>query len=275
MPLPKRVFGHGFVLNKGEKMSKSVGNVVDPFDLVKAYGRDQLRYFFLREVMFGQDGNYTPEAIANRINADLANNLGNLAQRSLSMIFKNCDGKIPTPGAFTAEDKAILRQGRRPVRDRAHRDGPAGDHQISRCRLERRSPTPTAISRPKSRGRKRRPIRSGWTTILYVTAEVVRQFAILAQPAMPDACASCSTLLAVPAAARTFAVARRKPAASYAGTPIPEPQGVFPRYVDPAAEADKPAAHRPRRKPIAKAAKEAKRAAEREKQQNANKDKTS
>ena len=89
-------------------MSKSVGNVVDPFDLVKAYGRDQVRYFFLREVMFAQDGNYSPEAIANRINADLANNLGNLAQRSLSMIYKNCDGKIPSPGAFTAEDEAIL-----------------------------------------------------------------------------------------------------------------------------------------------------------------------
>ena len=100
LELPKRVFSHGFVLNKGEKMSKSVGNVVDPFDLVKAYGRDAVRYFFLREVMFGQDGNYSPEAIANRINADLANNLGNLAQRSLSMIFKNCDGAIPAHGAL-------------------------------------------------------------------------------------------------------------------------------------------------------------------------------
>ncbi len=96
--LPKRIFSHGFVLSKGEKISKSVGNVVDPFDLVRAYGRDQVRYFFLREVMFGQDGNYSQEAIANRVNADLANNLGNLAQRSLSMIFKNCDGKIPEPG---------------------------------------------------------------------------------------------------------------------------------------------------------------------------------
>ncbi len=109
LPLPKRVFGHGFVLNKGEKMSKSVGNVVDPFDLVKAYGRDQVRYFFLREVMWGQDGNYSPEAIANRINADLANNLGNLAQRSLSMIYKNCEGKIPQPGDFAHSDEQMLR----------------------------------------------------------------------------------------------------------------------------------------------------------------------
>ncbi len=81
---PKRVFAHGFLFNRGEKMSKSVGNVVDPFDLVAAYGRDPVRYFFLREVPFGQDGNYSHEAIVNRINADLANDLGNLAQRSLS-----------------------------------------------------------------------------------------------------------------------------------------------------------------------------------------------
>src|SRR5262245_54386324 len=106
--LPKRVFSHGFVLSKGEKISKSVGNVVDPSDLVKAFGVDQVRYFFLREVMFGQDGNYSQEAIVNRINADLANNLGNLAQRSLSMIFKNCDGKIPTPGPLSEADTAIL-----------------------------------------------------------------------------------------------------------------------------------------------------------------------
>ena len=108
LPLPKRVFGHGFLFNRGEKMSKSVGNVIDPFSLADTYGVDQLRYFFLREVPFGQDGNYSHEAIVNRINADLANDLGNLAQRSLSMIAKNCDGRIPEPGAFTQADEAIL-----------------------------------------------------------------------------------------------------------------------------------------------------------------------
>ena len=108
LPLPKRVFGHGFVLNKGAKMSKSDGNVVDPFDMADEYGVDQLRYFFLREVSFGQDGNYSHEAIVGRINADLANDLGNLAQRSLSIIAKNCGSQVPAHGVFTAEDIAML-----------------------------------------------------------------------------------------------------------------------------------------------------------------------
>ena len=106
--LPKRVFAHGFLFSRGEKMSKSVGNVVDPFNLADQYGVDQMRYFFLREVPFGQDGNYNHEAIVARINADLANDLGNLAQRSLSMIAKQLGGVLPEPGAFSDNDKAIL-----------------------------------------------------------------------------------------------------------------------------------------------------------------------
>src|SRR4026208_450106 len=97
--VPRRIFSHGFLFNRGEKMSKSIGNVVDPFALADAYGVDPLRYCLLREVPFGQDGNYSHEAIVNRINADLANDLGNLAQRSLSMIGKQLGGVVPKPGA--------------------------------------------------------------------------------------------------------------------------------------------------------------------------------
>lgn len=96
LPLPKQIFGHGFLLARGgEKMSKSLGNVVDPMALAEQFGVDQLRYFFLREVSFGQDGSYSPEAIVTRCNAELANSFGNLAQRVLSFIAKNCDGVLP------------------------------------------------------------------------------------------------------------------------------------------------------------------------------------
>ncbi len=105
--LPKLVYGHGFLLSRGEKMSKSVGNVVDPMVLAERFGVDQLRYFLMREVPFGQDGSYSAEAIVNRVNAELANSFGNLAQRTLSMIYKNLDGVVPAPGE-AQEDKALL-----------------------------------------------------------------------------------------------------------------------------------------------------------------------
>ena len=94
LPLPKQVFGHGFLLNRGQKESKSLGNVTDPMALADRFGVDQLRYFLMREVAFGQDGSYSPEAIVTRANAELANSFGNLAQRSLSMIFKNMNGEL-------------------------------------------------------------------------------------------------------------------------------------------------------------------------------------
>ena len=106
--LPKQVFGHGFLLHRGEKMSKSLGNVVDPIDLAKAFGVDQLRYFLLREVTFGQDGSYSAEAIVTRVNADLANSFGNLAQRTLSFIAKNCRGQLPCGGRGEEADNEIL-----------------------------------------------------------------------------------------------------------------------------------------------------------------------
>jgi methionyl-tRNA synthetase len=263
LPLPKRVFGHGFLFNKGEKMSKSVGNVVDPFDLVHAYGVDQTRYFFLREVIFGQDGSYSPEAIANRINADLANGLGNLAQRSLSMIAKNFGGVLPTPGPFTDADKAILAQadGMYPLAREAM------DKQAIKTWLDvawavvAEGDRYFAAEKPfdKSLSEERRG------TILYVAAEIVRQVAILAQPAMPGSCAKLLDLLALPESARSFA-ALGAAGRLAAGAVLPAPSGVFPRYVDPDAAAQGGAAARAAQEE-AKRLKAEKKAAERAKSQ--------
>jgi methionyl-tRNA synthetase len=108
LPLPGQVFGHGFLLNRGEKMSKSTGNVVEPTALAERFGVDALRYYLLREVSFGQDGSYSAEAIVRCANADLANSFGNLAQRTLSQIFKNLDGALPAIHGHSADDEALL-----------------------------------------------------------------------------------------------------------------------------------------------------------------------
>ena len=124
--VPRRIFSHGFLFNRGEKMSKSVGNVVDPFALADAYGVDPLRYFLLREVPFGQDGNYSHEAIVNRINADLANDLGNLAQRSLSMIAQAARRRDAGAGRVLGERPDDARR-----RRRHDRQGARGDEDAS------------------------------------------------------------------------------------------------------------------------------------------------
>jgi methionyl-tRNA synthetase len=231
LDLPKRVFAHGFLFNRGEKMSKSVGNVIDPFTMAEHYGVDQMRYFFLREVPFGRDGNYSHEAIVNRINADLANDLGNLAQRSLSMIAKNCEGVLPECGPLCADDEDILKaadtviETARTAMDAQaiHRALEAIWSVVADANRYFAAAEPWAL-------KKSDPERMG--TVLYVTAEVVRQIAVLAQAIMPDSSAKMLDLLAVPAGARDFThlgkAGRLKP-----GTPLPKPEGIFPRYVEP------------------------------------------
>ncbi len=230
LEVPKRVFAHGMVLYRGEKMSKSLGNVLDPFELIAAYGVDQMRYFFLREVAFGQDGNYSHEAIVNRINAELANDLGNLAQRSLSMIAKNCDGKVPKPAAFTRADEAML----------AAADGlyekvrAAMDRQAIKQYLDAVWAVVAEANRyfaGEEPWAKRKSEPERMATILYVTAEVVRQLAILSAPAVPDGAAKLLDLLGQPQSRRAFADLGAGGRIE-AGTPLPKPTGVFPRHVD-------------------------------------------
>lgn len=233
--LPKRVFGHGFVFNRGEKMSKSVGNVIDPFSLVEHYGLDQLRYFLLREVPFGQDGNYSHEAIVNRTNADLANDLGNLAQRSLSMIAKNCEGRVPAKGDLQPEDQAILGMAtealatsRKAMENQAIHQALASVFAVvAEANRYFAGQEPWAL-------RKTDPARM--ETVLWTTAETVRRVAIMCQPYMPESSAKLLDLLAVPAEARRFSDVGNS-AALQSGQELPAPQGVFPRYVEPAATA--------------------------------------
>ena len=233
LPLPKRVFGHGFLFNRGEKMSKSVGNVIDPASLAFAYGVDQLRYFLLREVPFGQDGNYSHEVIVNRINADLANDLGNLAQRSLTMIARNCDGRVPQPGAFTEADQDLLALADAlPEKARAAMNGFALHTILAEIWAVVAEANRYFASQEPWILRKQDPARMA--TVLYVTAEVLREVGIMAQPFVPQAAAKLLDLLAVPEGermiARIGADHRLRP-----GTPLPPPAPIFPRYVEPEA----------------------------------------
>jgi methionyl-tRNA synthetase len=233
IPVQKRVYAHGFLFNRGEKMSKSVGNVVDPFNLADQYGVDQVRYFFLREVPFGQDGSYNHEAIVARINADLANDLGNLAQRSLSMIAKQYQGVLPEPGEFTDNDKAILAQADGMIGLARSAMATQQIHQalnavwavVAEANRYFAGEAPWALAKtdPKRQG-----------TVLYVTAEVVRQIAILTQPAMPQASSKLLDILGIADEinSRNFAALnqRIKP-----GVVLPAPAPVFPRYIEPTA----------------------------------------
>jgi methionyl-tRNA synthetase len=235
--LPRRVFAHGFLLNRGEKMSKSVGNIVAPEALIDTFGLDQVRYFLLREVPFGQDGSYSEAAIVTRINTDLANELGNLAQRSLSMVAKNLDGVIPQPAEFTAADNELLKTADG-LLDRVR---VSFDEQAMHLALEAiwlmlgeankyfSAEQPWVLRKSESGADQAR-----FRTVLYITCEAVRIAALLVQPVMPDSAAELLDLLGQTDEQRTFAAIGTRLAP---GTALPPPTGVFPRY-QPASEVD-------------------------------------
>ncbi|WP_120496699.1 methionine--tRNA ligase [Kiloniella sp. EL199] len=228
LPLPKRIFAHGWWTNEGQKISKSIGNVIDPIALIDEYGLDQVRYFMMREVPFGKDGDYSKQAMISRMNGDLANDIGNLAQRVLSMVFKNCEGKIPEHGDFTDADKelldsvATLHTKLRNDFDQQsfHRGLESVWNVISAANKYVDEQAPWALKKTDL-------ARMG--TVLYVLAESIRQIAILLQPVMPDSMEKMLNQLNLPADARKFSDLKT-PLAT--GIEIDKPQGVFPRYVE-------------------------------------------
>ena len=232
---PKRVFAHGWWTNEGQKISKSVGNVIDPFRLIEEFGLDPVRYFLLREVPFGNDGDFSRKAMINRMNGELANDYGNLAQRVLSMIAKNCAGQVPEPSGGlaraerTKEDHALLEAGEGLlVKLRAAMDVQAFHEAIEALWVVIRAANAYVDRQAPWKLAKEDPARMG--TVLYVLAETVRKLAILTQPLMPESSGRLLDQLAVPAEARAFdalAPGRElKP-----GTALPAPQGVFPRFI--------------------------------------------
>ena len=228
VPPPRRVFAQGWWTVEGEKMSKSVGNVIDPGDLVDAFGRDPVRFFLLREVPFGNDGDYSRRALIGRMNGELANDLGNLAQRTLSLVARNCDGRRPGRGATSEDDvgmQALADALPALLRDRLDRQA---FHEAleevwkviraANAYIDRQAPWAL---------KKTDMVRMG--VVLRVLLDVLRPLATVLLPFMPDSMDRMLDQLGVPADARTIAtIATVLPD----GEALPAPQGIFPRYTE-------------------------------------------
>ncbi|MFN7452925.1 MAG: methionine--tRNA ligase [Alphaproteobacteria bacterium] len=236
LPVPERVFAHGWWTIEGEKMSKSLGNVVAPEHLVEKYGLDQTRYFLLREVPFGQDGNFSRQSMAERINSDLANNIGNLAQRTLSMIAKHCDGRIPTP-QHRLQDKAMLEkcQVTKPtsLNDAREQMLRCKFHEVLQAILAMSSAANEFIDREAPWTQKKTDPAAMEAT-LYTLAEVIRCIGIMLQPFVPDSADRLLNQLAVSKDHRSFEDLKPEHALK-PGTKLPPPEGVFPRIMVEAA----------------------------------------
>jgi len=196
LPIPKQIWAHGWLLMDSAKMSKSLGNVVRPRPIVHVLGMDALRYYLLRETVFGQDGNFSYDALVQRYNSDLANGLGNLASRTAAMIEKNCGGKIPKPGTLQPQDTALAKEAEAAI-------GEVMEHyeklEFSRgleviWALISAADKYLTVEKPWSLGeseddRKRR------AAVLWTTAEVLRVVTVLAHPVLPESTAKVWALL--------------------------------------------------------------------------------
>ncbi|RYE10755.1 MAG: methionine--tRNA ligase [Hyphomicrobiales bacterium] len=228
LPVPKRVFAHGFLTSEGKKMSKSLGNVVDPFGVVDEFGADPVRYYFLREISWGQDGDWGREKFVNRNNADLANNFGNLAQRSLSMIAKNFGGQMPPRQEGSGEDAKIITE---TITSIARMQEAMATEQLHEAAAELVAALSAAnlyFADQAPWGKKDDLARMG--AILATTADVVRRCAIAAQAFVPASAAKMLDLLAVPADQRTLAIALDPASGIAPQTQLPPPEPVFKKF---------------------------------------------
>ena len=225
LPIPQKVFAHGWWTNEGVKMSKSLGNALDPIDLINTYGLDPIRYFLLREIPFGNDGDFSKSSLITRMNSDLANNYGNLVQRVLSFINKVCDAKVPKSGNILPADQALLDSVDLLDTLRRH---------IDNCALNKVCETLWSAIAEANRYidehkpwslKTSDPIRMN--TILYVLAELIRKVAILTQPLVPEASQKILDQLAVSPEHRQF---KDLDFALIEGSDLPIPFGVFPRF---------------------------------------------
>jgi methionyl-tRNA synthetase len=229
---PRRVVAHGWWTVEGQKISKSLGNVIDPWQLIDTYGLDQTRYFLLREVPFGNDGDFSHAAMINRMNRDLANDYGNLVQRVLSMVQRYCEGRVPEPGPYHAEDEELAGTATRLIgRVRSE----MANQALSRA-LEAIFEVIGAANRYVDAQapwalRKDDPSRAA--TVLYVLAETIRHIAVPSQAFLPDASGRILDQLAVAEDARSLQALSDPSARLRPGTPLPKPAGVFPRYAEP------------------------------------------
>ncbi len=235
LPVPQKIYANGWWVVEGEKMSKSLGNVITPETLLERYGSDGSRYALLREMPFGNDGNFSHENAVGRINGDLANGLGNLAQRSLSMIAKNAEGKVPANNGLSDDDNILLDLAYAlPSQTETHIDAmhihkylEAVWHVVGEANAYIDAQAPWKL-------KKEDPDRM--KTVLYVLAEVIRCCAIMAQPIIPTGANKVLDQLVIAGDARTFANVNADSTLT-SGTELPVPQGVFPRLELDTAEA--------------------------------------
>ncbi len=231
LELPRRVFSNGWLTMEGEKMSKSLGNVFEARALAGEFGVDAVRFYLLRELPFGNDGNFSRKALISRLNVELANDLGNLAQRTLSLIAKNCDGRLPGRGAEDAGDAALrLSVTALPQAVAQHIDRQAFSEALEEVWRVIRAANGYIDRQAPWALRRTDPARMA--DVLRLLADLLRAVATVLQPFMPGSMARMLDQLGVPPDARTLAALE---APLEAGIALPAPEGVFPRFVEEAA----------------------------------------